>query len=494
MTDKSTRPDGGDSARWAAVFDAIVQAVVTIDSHGVIGSVNPAGLKMFGYAADELVGNKVNLLMPEADAAKHDSYIANHLRTGEKKIIGIGREVIGQRKDGTTFPAHLSVGKYVTDGEVGFVGLVQDMTALREAEERLAEREQILRATLDDAPLASAQLEADGTVVSANRSFWQLTGRSPDETGLKLLDCFVGDNTIDNWIRRGSADARLETVAGETRHVQVHLQRLTLPSRAAFLLVQIEDQTEGVRHAAESQIHRERLERMDRISLAGEMASGIAHEVNQPLSAIANYSRALLHMFDVEKIESEDIRKTVEKIRSQSHRAGEIVRRMRDFVSKHSTDPRPTSINGTVDEVLSFAELSSRGRKVKVDLDLAAGLPKVLFDRVQLQQVILNLVNNAVEASQSNEQIRTGVRSFVEGPSVVLHIVDQGAGIDEITETRLFEPFFSSKRHGTGMGLAISRSIVESQGGTIGFFRNPDRGVTFYVQLPALKPMEGDHE
>jgi len=118
----------------------------------------------------------------------------------------------------------------------------------------------------------------------------------------------------------------------------------------------------------------------------------------------------------------------------------------------------------------------------------------VLFDRVQLQQVILNLVNNAVEASQSNEQIRTGVRSFVEGPSVVLHIVDQGAGIDEITETRLFEPFFSSKRHGTGMGLAISRSIVESQGGTIGFFRNPDRGVTFYVQLPALKPMEGDHE
>jgi two-component system sensor kinase FixL len=494
VPDRPIRPDGEDAARWAAIFDAVVQAVVTIDDHGVIGSVNPAGLEMFGYAADELVGGKVNQLMTSLDADQHDSYIANHLRTGEKKIIGVGRNVTAKRKDGTTFPVHLTVGKYTSGGQTGFVGLVQDLSALREAEERLAEREQILRATLDDAPLASAQLQADGTVVSANRSFWQLTGRSPDDTDLKLLDCFLGENSIDDWIRRGAADAKLQTESGQTRYVQVHLQRLTLPSRAAFLLVQIEDQTEGVRHAEESKIHRERLERMDRISLAGEMASGIAHEVNQPLSAIANYSRALLHMFDVENIESEDIRNTVEKIRSQSHRAGEIVRRMRDFVSKHSTDPRPSSINATVHEVLSFAELSSRGRKVKVDLDLAAGLPRVLFDRVQLQQVILNLVNNAVEASHVDEQIRIGVRSFVEGPSVMLHVVDHGSGIDEVTETRLFEPFFSSKRHGTGMGLAISRSIVESQGGTIGFLRNPDGGVTFYVQLPALRSMEGDHE
>lgn len=496
VSEKLLRPEWEDAARWAAVFDAVLQAIVTIDASGIIGAVNPAGQRMFGYEESELIGRNVSVLMPEPFATRHDGYLRSHLETGVKKVIGIGREVDARRKDGSTFPVHLSIGKYENGGQIGFVGLLQDLTDLRQAQERLAEREQILRATLDDAPLASAQLEADGTVLSANRSFWQLTGHSPEDAKLRLLDCFAEVNglSIDDWIRRGSGDAKLQTVSGETRYVQVHFQRLTLQNRAPVLLVQLEDQTDRVRHATEAMVHRERLERMDRISLAGEMASGIAHEVNQPLSAIANYSRALLHMFDVEHIGSEDVRGTVEKIRLQSHRAGEIVRRMRDFVSKHSTDPQPTSINETVDEVLSFAELSSRGRRISVELDLESDLPDVLFDRVQLQQVILNLVNNAVEASQRTSTRKIVIRTFHESSSVNLHVVDHGTGIDEETETRLFEPFFSSKRHGTGMGLAISRSIVEAQAGTIGFSRNPERGVTFYIQLPALRSKDGDRE
>jgi len=383
VTDKPLRADPEDAALWTAVFNAVVQAVVTIDSDGAIRSVNPAGLRMFDYSESELIGRNVKILMPSPEAEQHDKYLQNFLNTGVKKIIGVGREVVAKRKNGSTFPVHLSVGDYRRGDQVGFVALLHDMTAQRDAETQLAE------------------------------------------------------------------------------------------------------------HAAEAKDHRERLERMDRISMAGEMASGIAHEVNQPLSAIANYSRALLHMLEVRGLGSADLNSTVEKIRSQSHRAGEIVRRMRDFVSKHSAEPRPISLNESIDEVLSFAELSPRGRQVKVDLHLEENLPDVLFDRVQLQQVILNLVNNAVEAILSNEESRIRISSACDDSRVVtLQISDSGVGIDESTEARMFEPFFSSKRDGTGMGLAISRSIVESQGGTLGFFRNPDRGVTFYVQVPACRVEE----
>lgn len=369
-----------DAARWSAVFDAVVHGVVTIDHEGTIRSVNKACQRMFGWTDAELVGQNVKMLMPSPDRERHDEHINSYLQTGQKKIIGVGREVLAQRKDGSTFPIHLSVGEYRSSAEHGFVAILHDISAQRLAEEN-------------------------------------------------------------------------------------------------------------------ARVQRERLERMDRISLAGEMASGIAHEVNQPLSAIANYSRALLNMLAVDSSNTEELRDTVNKIRSQSHRAGEIVRRMRDFVSRHTTQPCPTVINEVVDEVLSFAKLTSSPTLVKLRTELEDDLPEVLFDRVQLQQVILNLVNNAVEAIEPRTPGQVVIRSFSEDPSIVtLHVIDDGPGIRPEIEERMFEPFFSNKHHGTGMGLAISRSIVESQGGTLGFVRNPARGVTFFVQLPAMHSEGGQDE
>ncbi|NIL99399.1 MAG: PAS domain S-box protein [Acidobacteria bacterium] len=368
-----------DAARWSAVFDAVVHGVVTVDREGIIRSANQACQLMFGWTEGELVGHNCSLLMPSPDRENHDGYIKHYLKTGQRKIIGIGREVLAQRKDGSKFPIHLSVGEFRSAAGLGFVAILHDISAQRRAEEN-------------------------------------------------------------------------------------------------------------------ARVHRERLERMDRISLAGEMASGIAHEVNQPLSAIANYSRALLHMLGTVTDNSEDLRSTVDKIRIQSHRAGEIVRRMRDFVSRHETEPSPTSINEVVDEVLSLAHLSFGPTLVKLDTDLEKNLPDVLFDRVQLQQVILNLVNNAVEAIGVGTTGAVTIRTFSESPSTItLHVVDDGPGIPPEIEDRLFEPFFSNKHHGTGMGLAISRSIVEAQGGTLGFVRNPTAGVTFYAQFHAMRP-EGEED
>jgi two-component system sensor kinase FixL len=375
MTRRSTPEE--DAARWSAVFDAVVHAVVTINPQGTIRSVNQACQFMFGWPEAELVGQNVKMLMPSPDDEKHDGYLRNYLETGRRKIIGIGREVLAKRKDGSTFPIHLSVGEYRSSEENGFVAILHDISAQHKAEET-------------------------------------------------------------------------------------------------------------------TRIQRDRLERMDRISLAGEMASGIAHEVNQPLSAIANYSRALTHMLKVNSVESEELFETVDKIRTQSHRAGEIVRRMRDFVSRHATEPQPTFINEVVDEVLSLAQLASGPTLVRLHTEFEDNLPQVFFDRVQLQQVILNLVNNAVEAIEPGTPGKVTIRSFSENQTqVTLQVIDDGPGIPAEIEDRLFEPFFSNKHHGTGMGLAISSSIVESQGGTLGFVRNSDKGVTFFVQLPAMS-VEGE--
>lgn len=379
MSEQSSKSRREDAARWLAVIDAVVQAVITIDERGTIATVNPSCLKMFGYREEELIGKNVRILMPSPDSEQHDRYLENHIQTGEKKVIGIGREVTGRRRDGTHFPVHLSIGSYEANEHRGFVGVLQDLSAQRETEIRLAE------------------------------------------------------------------------------------------------------------HAAEATQHRELLERMDRISLAGEMASGIAHEVNQPLSAIATYSRALQHMIADSPTDSKELQETVEKIRTQSHRAGEILRRMRDFVSKNLKTPRPQSLNKVVDEVLSFAELFSRGRRVVVGRRLEENLPLTLCDQVQIQQVILNLLNNALDANPVPAEVKIEIQTFSENGLVQLHVQDNGVGIDRETEAHLFEPFFSNKRTGTGMGLAISRSIIEAHGGKIGFFRNPVRGVTFFIQLPEFK-------
>lgn len=359
------------------MFNAVVHGVVTIDPEGIIRSVNQACQLMFGWTEDELVGHNVKMLMPFPDRKHHDAYMQSYLETGRKKIIGVGREVLAARRDGSPFPIHLSVGEYRSNSEHGFVAILHDISAQRKAEEN-------------------------------------------------------------------------------------------------------------------AQIQRERLERMDRISLAGEMASGIAHEVNQPLSAIANYSRALLNMFDDDSHDTEELRLTAQKIRSQCHRAAEIVGRMRDFVSRHDTELRPTSINEVVGEVLSFAKLVSSTSPITLSTELEDNLQDVLVDRIQLQQVILNLVNNAVEAIEPGDTGHVTVRSFSEHPSsVTLQVIDDGPGITPDIEDRLFEPFFSNKPRGTGMGLAISRSIVESQGGTLGVLKNPTRGATFFVHLPAMRP-EGE--
>jgi C4-dicarboxylate-specific signal transduction histidine kinase len=264
----------------------------------------------------------------------------------------------------------------------------------------------------------------------------------------------------------------------------LHLNVVEDPEGAPSLFVaQFEDHTEQLQAAAEARAGRERLARVDRISMVGEMASGIAHEVNQPLSAIANYSRALARMMKQHGIEDPDLLETADKLHSQARRAAEIIRRIREFVSKNRMERESLHVNAILEEVAALAGIDNGRHDTPIALEPAPGLPTISFDRIQLQQVILNLVRNAMEADPHGRIILRS-RPTDEG-AVWVEVVDRGPGIPAEIEASLFEPFFSTKGDGMGMGLAISRSIVESQGGRLSFVRNPEGGVTFRIQLPA---------
>lgn len=479
-----------DAARWSAVFDAAVHAVVIIDRRGRIQTVNPAAERMFGYERNELRGRNVKLLMPEPDAGGHDGYIERYLESGEPRIIGVGREVTALRKDGETIPIHLSVGEFELEEEQGFVAVIHDVSAKQAAQDRLRESEQVLRMTFEEAPLASAILNLEGRILSVNRRFAETLGPGGEAESTLADVLHPDDRPIGPSLGNDLNGRRCRVIdrKGREHEVVLHLNVVEdADQRPRLVVAQFEDHTERLRVEAEVREHQERLARVDRVSMVGEMATGIAHEVNQPLSAIANYSRAAIHMIREGSGEKAEITETLEKMHKQAQRAGEVIRRIRQFVAKHATEPRRLSVNEAVREAIELAEIDTKSRRVRLETRFTEDLPPIVFDPIQIQQVILNLLRNAIESTTDGRNTVTIHTRKGEGETIVISVSDQGPGIPDEIESRLFNRFFTTKNNSMGMGLAISRSIVEASGGRLWFTRNPEHGVTFHVQLATTR-------
>ncbi len=373
---KAARDDG----LFRAVVEAALDAIVVIDRSGAIRSANQATERVFGYTAAELVGRNVKILMPEPHRGEHDSYLANYLRTGEKKIIGIGREVSGRRKDGTIFPMYLAVGETQVEGEVIFVGIIHDLTEQQAAERRI-------------------------------------------------------------------------------QHLQAEL------------------------------LHTSRL------SVMGQMASTMAHELNQPLTAVMNYLEAARHLLQSDPQSTERVGGLMGRAVAQAERAGEVIRNLRQFVSKGETDRRAESLNRLVEEALALALVGARQSGVRVSLDLDRNLMPVLVDAVQIQQVVLNLVRNAVEAMEAVErrELTIATRRVADENIAEVRVVDSGPGIAPEIADRLFQPFVTTKKAGMGLGLSICREIVEAHRGRLSAAPAPSGGTVFRLTLP-MPPEESAPE
>ncbi|MCC5866973.1 MAG: PAS domain S-box protein [Gammaproteobacteria bacterium] len=372
----SRKPDSisdNGGANFRALLQAAVDAIIVIDEAGSILQFNPAAERIFGFSQAEVLGRNVSMLMPPHYAQAHDGYMAHYHATGERRIIGIGREVEARRRDGTVFPIELSVGQVDLPGASHYVGIIRDISARKRAEQ-------------------------------------------------------------------------------EMRELQ------------------------------------ERLARVGRFSTMGEMAAGLAHEINQPLGAINTYAQAASRMISAGgSYDIQDMEHICRQVSEQARRAGEVIRRLRGFLRTEESGRQRLDCNSLIREIMFLAEIDAREHGVPLALALADDLPTVDGTAVEIQQVILNLIRNAVDAMSGQPDRSRGViiatARGAEG-GVECSVTDHGPGVAADIAGQIFHPFVTSKRNGLGVGLSISRTIIHAHGGKLSFVPNPAGGTIFSFHLP----------
>jgi two-component system sensor kinase FixL len=365
-------------AHLQSILDTVPDAMVVIDEQGRIRSFSAAAVRQFGYQADEVISQNVSLLMPEPYRGQHDGYVHRYLATGERRIIGIGRVVVGQRKDGSTFPMELSVGEMRSGGVRYFTGFIRDLT------------------------------------------------------------------------ERQATEARLQEIQSELVH-------------------------------------------MSRFTALGEMASTLAHEINQPLTAIANYLKGSRRILD--RMEGETVpmlREAVGQAAEQALRAGDVIRHLREFVARGENERRIENLQKLIEESSALALVGAKEKQVRVAFGLDPRALLVLADRIQVQQVLLNLIRNALEAMQDapRRELTVATKAIPTEGQVAVLVTDTGAGIAPDVLKKLFQPFVTTKKHGMGVGLSICRTIIEAHGGKIWVDSERGRGSTFTFTLRTVDQEE----
>lgn len=354
------------SARFQAIIDTATEGIVTIDAQGRIDTWNGAAERLFGYRPDEVRGQNVKVLMPDPFAREHDGYLHRYQVTGERHIIGIGREVVGKRKDGTLFPIDLSVGEGWSSGQRFFTAIIRDISERKE----------------------------------------------------------------------------MQTKLGQT----------------------------------------------ERLAAVGELAAGVAHEVNNPINTIINCAQLIQ--------DGDEVEPNCQVIQEEGQRIADIVRDLLQFARDDSDRPQPTSLHEVVQRTLRLVGENLKRHGISLQVDVDQDLPHVRARPQQIQQVLLNLLINAKDSLLHCDRDVRKVRivAAVANEGVELQVADNGPGIPPHLGQRIFEPFVTTKRArgGTGLGLSISKSIIEGYAGTLLVDSEPDAGATFKIWLPRVRPSDGE--
>ncbi len=289
-----------------------------------------------------------------------------------------------------------------------------------------------------------------------------------------------------------------QRVEADLQEARSHLEHLVTQRTQALananheLSQEIEQRQKTEQEARDLEVQ---LAHMARLSIAGQMAAELAHELNQPLAAITTYAQTCMMLLDADNVDRKQLVEPLELVASQAQRAGEIIRRVREFTRKTTPHKRPVSVNRLINDVFTLIKPQARSESVEVRLDLSEGLPSVEADEVQIQQVLMNLICNSLDAQRSSENVNgkaLTLRSRLdESGAVHIQICDNGPGLDPKIADRLFDPFFSTKTDGMGLGLAISRSIIEAHQGRLWHEPRPAGGARFQFTLPAGAVHEG---
>ena len=496
--------DTGPASELSALLDATVDAVILIDSRGCIEVFNQAAERLYGYAAAEVLGRNVNLLMADKDRNNHDAYMERYERTGVAHIIGIGREVENRRKDGSVFPGFLSVGRIAKTHPPRYVGFVHDLTL----------RHQALAAVVRERDRANRYLEAVQAVLVVLDPNRRVT--LVNRKGCEVLDAEERTLLGAEWFEavvpaeeRAGASAQFHAflerhaqgpVYDEYRVCRPGGEMRTIAWRYVAIadavgavtgvLCSGDDVTDARRAEADARQAHERITHVSRLATMGEMASGISHEINQPLSAITTYAQAARRLLQADQSHNEAVREALEQIAAQALRAGEIIRRLRSLVRSRETQREPVQINVLIEDLGPLTRADARMNDVRISLDLGADLLWVDIDPIQIQQVLLNLVRNAVQAVDCREHGKREIVIHTEmhgEDQLEVRVCDNGSGVSAEFLPRLFTQFATTKSDGTGLGLAISRSIIEAHRGKIEYQPNVPEGSCFLFRLPVIQ-------
>lgn len=473
--------------------------MVLIDNQGLITRFNRSAERVFGYAPHEVLNHNLRMLIPQPYHEEHDRYMSRFLQTPERRIVEVGREVIACRRDGSTFPIELSVGEFRSGDDHGFVGILRDVSERHLQESRLRHNAEQLRLLFEFAPTPVALTDHAGRIQNANAAFLSLLGHD-----LQGMCKFRLSELVEPEDRAGAVDD-FEQVRGGTftrqrevrlRHRLGHVVSVLLYSgcardkdgRPLFHIAEMVDRSALHRATHEVAALRDRLAHSARLGTMGEMVSGIAHELNQPLTAINNYASACRRMLSSGQATPADLTEVLEKISRQAERAGQVIRGLRAMVRQRDVERVTLELNPLIEEVSRLAEIDLRASAQKLVLDLATDLPCFSGDGVQIQQVVMNLIRNAVEAmrtSRCGDEVRVST-GMTEDGALEIRVSDQGPGLSPEVEARLFDPFVTTKTEGMGLGLSICKSIVQLHAGDLNYRRLSSGGAEFVVHLPVL--------
>jgi len=485
-------------------MEAAVDGIIVIDSGGIVQTYNKACERIFGFEAGDVIGRNVKMLMPSPDRERHDGYLEHYRQTGERKIIGIGREVVGRRKDGSTFPMELSVAEVKQGGDHGFVGMVRDITARKRAQEELLEREARLRSILETAADAIVVIDELGKIETVSNSASRLFGYEPEEIvgrNVRMLMPSPYREAHDSYLQhyRETGERRIIGIGrivvgqrknGSTFPLELSVGEIVLRDRRLFTGF-LRDITE--RQATEQRLHELQAElvQVTRVSSMGAMASAFAHELSQPLGAAMNYLNAVRRM--LEEVGDPKTRRSLDGTQraiGEIARAGQIIQRLRQFIQKGRTERSWERLGKVVEEASALALVGVADRSVNIHFSIPADLPPVLIDRVQIQQVLTNLVRNAIEAMIDSPTRELQISAAIGSDDMIeVAIADSGPGISPKVADSLFKPFVTTKETGMGVGLSICKSIVQAHEGDLRVAPNPRGGAIFTFTLP-LKPTD----
>ena len=468
--------------RWRAVIESAVDGIVLIDEHGRIEAFNAAAERLFGYVEGEVVGRNVSVLMPAPYCDEHDNYLARYLATGQSQIIGTGREVSGRRRDGTTFPMHLSVGEVRVDGERRFTGIVHDLTQRDLLTRRLTASEARWRSVIESAVDAIILIDSRGSVEAFNNSAERLFGYRESEiigeNVSKLMpqpDQARHDDYLNRYLETGE-----QRIIGIGREVlAMRRDGTTFPAQLSVgeMVVNGERKFTGIVHDLTDRVRIEaQLREQSTMARLGEMAAVVAHEVKNPLAGIRGAVQVLGSRMAPESRDA-----------SVAHQIVARIDGLNEFVNDLLLFSRPATLRLTrldlADVVAGTVAIFAQDQSMsEVRIETGGAAPPVMGDVELLKIVITNLIVNGAQAMERHGLVHVALRG--EGSYAELIVRDTGPGIPAEARANVFTPFYTTKVRGTGLGLPTAKRLVEAHRGFIELTCPDDGGTLVTIRLP----------